>query len=178
MSFQNEAILWNITNSPSTAITYICTGSILLGGYGIVGSGTTLTRQYLSLPAHSSIYFHFDTWLIDTLAYTDVFKIYFDNQLIQDINTNGADTSTYPTWMNYCGGSQVDFPSILIDGQAIHSSSSLKINITSMLSGTYSFGIRNFTVLFQTNPVPSNQVCQIISTTSTSVSCVCPNWSV
>ena len=137
-----------------------------------------MTRQYLSLPAHSSIYFHFNTWLIDLLSYADLFQIYFDGQLIQDINTYSADSSTYPTWANYCGGSKVDFPSVPIDGQAIHSSSSLRIEIVSMYTtaatDTFSFGIRSLSLLFQLNPVPSNLVCQITPTTSSSVSCTCP----
>ena len=173
--FLSEASLWTASSTLVSSLASQCSGVWLLGGYGVVGAGTTYTRTYTSLSPHTSIYFHFDVWLIDFDVYADIFKMYFDDQFVNDFTTIGSDF----TWgsSSFCGGSRGEYASIKADGQARHSGATLKISMISAIrSGTdvFSFGIRGLYLSFQSSPVPSDLTCQFRTySTSAAVSCSC-----
>ena len=173
--FNTEAQHWTITNNLTSAITSECYGSWIMGGYGITGQGGRYSRFYSSLPSHNMIYFTIYFWIIDLETSSDLFKIYIDNQLIDDWNSIGYSYASFPV-PNICGGTQKDFPSVAIYGNAAHNRSSLTLEIASMLSASdvFSIGFRNISILFQTTSTVSTLACTFISSSSTSgVSCLC-----
>lgn len=113
-------------------------------------------------------------WLIDLDSATDFFRLYFDDQLIQDLTTVGSSwTYTKP---NICGGSKGDYPLMRIDGRSVHSDTQLVLKLKSMFDGssnTALIGIRDLSLLFQTNSVSTNSTCNFVTTTSSSPSCSC-----
>ena len=173
--FQTEANYWSFSNTLAATNVSQCSTAFILGGYGVIGPGTTFTRLYSSLPSHNSVYFLIKFWLIDIETSADLFHISLDGQLLNDWNSNGFNGASYPA-LNICGGAKKDFPSIIVNGRASHIASSLTLTITSMFNSAtdvFSFGFRNVYLLFQTSTTTS-QVCSfILPSDASSASCLC-----
>ena len=171
--FQQEADQWTVLHTNSANRVTQCYGTYLLGGYGVTGvGGTSFTRIYSSLPAHSSIYYAFALRIIDIDSTSGLFKIYFNGVLV-DTWTSSSYLFSQTLSSNLCGDSNKnDIYYLIINGKTNHNATSLNFTILSMASSSTSPSIafKYLSILLNASPVLS-QGCGLSQLNN---SCYCP----
>jgi len=173
---ETEAAPWIIINPGGSTKTTQCSSIQLLGGYGITKSGTNFTRTYTSLVPHNQIQYSIQFYIIDMQYGTNLFKIYFNIQLLGTWSVGSLDLGAHQSAGNVCGGSQNEYSAVYIQGQVANSDTTLSLQILSSNNGvtdTFSFGFRKVNLLFQNATKTSTSTCTLTSTASLQSSCLC-----
>jgi len=167
----------------SPIITYTCNDTTLVGGYGILGTGSGGTqnqyykRIYTGLPAHNTIYYTISFWLLDSWDNgIDYFQWSFDSIVITGW---GPGYSSFKTQL--CGWtSYKDLSNLRTFGKVSHSASTLKLKVISQLdqdSLDESIAIRDINILLLNTSLAAgtSQFCgKSTDITLSSNQCSCP----
>ena len=169
---------WSVSSQgPSLTLYTQCTSFYLLGGYKVLGinggpqTGQYFLRNYVSLPVHSMAYFRINFTLLDTWdTLQDYFKVQFDSKIFTSPQIQHSFRYDHSS---ICGdGSFGEAPSILMYGKFLHSSSSLQLKVISEMSGDStgeSFGFRDVSLLFTSNPLNQTESACHPYTTATAL---------
>ena len=143
--FNNLVSQWTVsglTNQTQSKIFY-CQTLMMMGGPGFLPAAGYFERTYTSLSSHTALYFSIRMYVLDNWKFPDAFQIQLDDK--QPMTFNPVFTRTYYGSQICAESDAEDLTSYYVVGKVSHTSSSLKIRITSYIQQDpelASFGVR------------------------------------